>query len=295
MPIPYFLEKFSYQEIAKKLAELDPALKDILDGEIGGTLLETILARYDFDFQHFSDLMMLLGLYLARIVSNQEFVDELAQLIPEKYFSQFMQEMENKLWSPYDVYLNKASIVYKQLTKLTPRKIEREETGEKLEEKEEIKEDKQEPAASGQEAEAVDLEPQKTEELIISAPAPGESAGVGDKAKTPETLQTRPAFSGEARISFEKLKNFVPKTQEQRPEPPVAFGEGGEAMEGKPEIESVQFTVPESKPDLAQEISAQSEEKQVEIPKPPKVPKTEVEGKEVIDLSSFGLTKLDQE
>ncbi|MEW5805479.1 MAG: hypothetical protein AB1721_02010 [Patescibacteria group bacterium] len=290
MPISDFLEKFSSQEVIKKIAELDPALKDILDGEIGGSLMETILARYDFDFEYFSELMMLLALYLTRLISNQEFADELAQLVPEKYFFQFLQELEDKLWSPYDVYLNQAGIVYKQLVKLTPRPVETQQTTDDLQpttgpETASAQQSagqalKSEPVLAETELQAkqgTEALP-KTEEIIITAPQAGQAEKIEPSAESPKPK----VFQESARISFEALKNFVPR---QTAEPPA------EPVKTEPEIKSVKFEASKPAQDLSREIQAKTEEKPVEIPKPPTVPKTEVQGKEVIDLSDFGVSE----
>src|SRR3989339_317647 len=123
MKASFFIEKIGVERIDQAFAGLEKPLKDMFDGEMGGNLVSSVIDKYEADSFFLPDLMLVIGFYVACLINNQEMVDYLGLIVPEKYFPQFMQELEDKLWSPYDVYLNKAGVVYKQLTKLTPQPV----------------------------------------------------------------------------------------------------------------------------------------------------------------------------
>lgn len=299
--------KIGYEEIRSALGRLSSPLKDLISGEIGGKLICEIAERYGVDPYYFPDLMTLVSLYLTRLITPQEFVDELAELVPERYFARFMEELENKVWSSYDVFLIQAGIAYKHLTKLTPQPKPAPATPTETESAKPAQPEEITPSPVVKEttesAMSVvpprETRPQETsitspestpslKETVITSPSTENSPSPTAPLETPKP-KTLPET--EARISFEALRNFV-----SRSTPPLSTEAETESVsKTEPEIKAVKFEMPKPVEDLSPEIRTQTEEKQVKIPQPPTVPKTEVKGREVIDLSNFGLSKPDEE
>lgn len=109
---------------------IDSGLMDFLANEGTLSLLAQIQNKYAFsqESKTTNDLGILLTLYVTKLIFSQDLVNELALLVSPKYFKAFMQELEQKLWSPYDRFLLDAGLVYKQLTVLDPQPIEQEAT-----------------------------------------------------------------------------------------------------------------------------------------------------------------------
>lgn len=284
--------------------QTDKSLKEVVSGEIGANLVEQLAKKYDVDSDYFSDLMMLLSLFVSKSINTQEFVNEISVFVPQKYFSQFLQELEDKLWSPYDVYLNKAGVVYKQLTKLTPQKLANGEDQIANGQEQKVSVSKPvNPLISNQQS-VIELPvtelpkapeqpitqlpsvtelpiPPASKPIIISAP------GIKQEVQIP----TPPTFaqdSGAARVKFD-----APRVG------PQIFKPTESAI--TPKASEVKFVGPEIKPEVSGNVPPASsqwqrpEEKKVEIPKPPEVKKTEVSGRQVIDLTNFGLSKPDED
>jgi len=130
MSIQAQLQKIDKEELASRVTSLDQNIVDFLSNDGTITILEQLQVKYAFPLltQKENDLGILLTLYITKLISSQDFVNELALLVSPKYFKAFMQELEQKLWSPYDKFLLDAGLVYKQLTVLDPQPIEQEAT-----------------------------------------------------------------------------------------------------------------------------------------------------------------------
>ncbi len=323
MSVSKLVEKIDADIFLESLSKLDPALKDILSSDIGGDLIEKIVVKYGVNLSHLPDLMMLFGLYVTKLIPPQEFIDYLATFVPDKYLGHFLRELEDKLWSPYDVYLNKAGVVYKQLLKLTPQKLtdnselitdnknqvavntvpvaETPRTSEvpvsipvvpqivDLSKPQEIKPSSDASSRSPDQNIGVTqspvAEPPKPKPLIISDISP---AGEKTIPEIPTPPPTASSEKPQARVKFD-----VPRVGPQILKPTEsAFA---------PRVPDVKFVGPEVRPEAPGQVPPASaqwqrpEEKKVEIPKPPEVKKTEVAGRQVIDLTNFGLSKPDEE
>ena len=107
---------------------VSPDLRSFLDSEGITNLILQICAKYGIPQETGSDVIQLVVWYVSKQVSEQEFVN-LVSLAPvqQKFLPLFMQELQEKLWDPYDTALGQAHIPYKLLTKLTaesPEKIQ---------------------------------------------------------------------------------------------------------------------------------------------------------------------------
>lgn len=352
MSVSKLVEKIDADVFLESLSKLDAALKDILSSSIGGDLIEKIVVKYEVNLYHLPDLMMLFGLYVTKLIAPQEFIDYLATFVPQKYFPQFLQELEDKLWSPYDVYLNKAGVVYKQLTKLTPAPLSN--VAGAFDAPPVVEEPTSAPAQlaqeqvqSGKQPSVTQLQPITTElpvtQLPVSTELPPTESRVLDNvgAKIPEppvtqlpitNLQTPPAvppvkpviISDIATSKTPATFDVAPAGEKTMPVVPTSdirypTSESGQARVKfdeprvgprifkptesaiTPKASEVKFVGPEIKPEVSANVPPASsqwqrpEEKKVEIPKPPEVKKTEVQGREVIDLTNFGLSKPDED
>ncbi|KKT86031.1 MAG: hypothetical protein UW85_C0008G0025 [Parcubacteria group bacterium GW2011_GWA1_Parcubacteria_45_10] len=327
MIIPQITKELDFDLFKKGLEKLDPALRELVSGEIGGDLIEKIAVKYGFDSYNLPDLMMLFGLYLTKMITPQVFLDYLATLVPLKYFPQFLQELEDKIWSPYDSYLNKVGVVYKQLTKLTPQSVISDsaqlrqdgvqsdkqssvisqEPGEvliapEIEKPQQIQdlglkiEEAQKPESEIKNQESKinvsviepPISPASTPVIITdlpNAPKPEQSVPVPPQVNFPEKAFGPSAASvkeGEARVKFD-----IPKINSQSTEPVESFI--------SPKASEVKFAAPEAQPELAQGFATKEEEKKIEIPKALDVQKTNVQGRQVIDLTNFGLSNPDKD
>ena len=84
MSVRTLIEKIGQERLLENFVQMDKSLKDIVSGEVGASLVEQLVERYDIDFDNFSDLMMLLSLFVSKSINTQEFVNELSVLIPQK-------------------------------------------------------------------------------------------------------------------------------------------------------------------------------------------------------------------
>lgn len=98
-----------------------PELRDFLDSEGITNLIMQICAKYGLAMNVQYDIIQLVVWYVSKQIPEQEFVN-LLSLTPlqTKFFPLFLQELQDKLWDPYDTALNQAKIPYKLLTKLNP-------------------------------------------------------------------------------------------------------------------------------------------------------------------------------
>ncbi len=123
------IQEIPLEEQQNRLFELDDHLAEMLKAESVGTIIEQIGAKYGLATTLISDLKNLILFFVLRLISSQDFVNLLATFpIPQKFFNAFRQELEQKLWSPYDRFLLDAGLVYKQLAILDPQPIEQEAT-----------------------------------------------------------------------------------------------------------------------------------------------------------------------
>ncbi len=333
MSVRTLIEKIGRENLLENFNQTDKSLKEVVSGEIGANLVEQLAQKYDMDFDYFSDLMMLLSLFVSKSINTQEFVNEISAFVPPKYFPQFLQELEDKLWSPYDVYLNKAGVVYKQLTKLTPAPVVEESTSAELGIKnkelsnpaqlvqEQVQSDKQQQVAQ---LPPVTELPEVSQSPISSLPPI--TTELPKTIELPNPSVSKPAVTQGSGMAKPVVIFEVSPAGEKRPVevpiPPVSVENSGEAKQARvkfdaprvgprifkptessitPEISEVEFTGPEIRPEITSQVAPQSsvwqrpEEKKVEIPKPPEVKKTEVAGRQVIDLTNFGLSQPDKD
>ncbi len=275
------MKLFSPEQKNKALDAAPEEIQDMLFSEAIADLLQGIAAKYTLTPNASIQLAALLFFYLTKLVDSREFVNELFRLAPERYFNQLRQELEDKLFSPYDTYLHQAGIAYRQLTKLEPKRI-----GELTEERPQTK-----------------PEPVPAEAVVLNVPEVKLSTG-------PELQPSLPAnvvvISEQAQPAAQPVVAPIKRVGPVQPAPQsiaqaarvkVASGllspglavQANEPTPVRPEMKEVRFEVPTVISESASEITALTPEKEIPVPKPPVVPKTEVQGKEVIDLSSFSV------
>lgn len=294
MTISEITKNLDFNLFKQRLSKLDPILNDLISGGSGSDLIVDTAVKYDFDTSYSSTLILLLSLYLTKIFDSQKLIDYLATLIPEKYFPQFLQELEDKLWSPYDVYLNKAGVVYKQLTKLTPAPIQQ--ATDNLQQTSDnqptqlIQEQAQpvKPAGQLENNQQPIVQPVapviSLKEVVISDLA---EPRTGNQPINPLIPVKESVIESGARVKFDMPKTG-PEIQKS-----ISF-------EINPSLPEVKFKEPEIKPEVGQNVSASTPgtqnqpEKKIEIPKAQEIKKTDVSGRQVIDLTSFGLSKPDE-
>lgn len=96
-------------------------LQNFLDSEGITNLVMQICTKYGIVQAAQYDVIMLVVWYVTKQITEQEFVNLLSLTpIQGKFFSLFLQELQEKLWEPYDPVLSQAKIPYKLLTKLNP-------------------------------------------------------------------------------------------------------------------------------------------------------------------------------
>ena len=360
MSVRTLIENIGQEKLIENFNQTEKSLKEIISGEIGANLFEQLIEKYSIDFDYFSDLMMLLSLFVSKSINTQEFVNEVSVFVPQKYFSQFLQELEDKLWSPYDVYLNKAGVVYKQLTKLMPAPIQQttdnqQPTTEEKSLQPVIIEPALKPEAGAQPAVVPEIKapPQPTQQ--ITGNLQQEAKTVAAPAELPKTLESiqqttdnlsaiggsatdrqptteidtkqqktgraaipelviasKPVIISDISVPGEKRVVEIPKpiSGSVFARPPADSGAARVKFDAprvgpqifKPteseimqKVSGVKFVGPEAIPEALRGVLTKQEEKKVEIPKPPEVKKTEVAGRQVIDLTNFGLAKPDED
>jgi hypothetical protein len=283
--------------LTRQLAELDASLtNDFLESDSVYSLVLQVCKKYGVD-DYARDVILVLSLLVTKIISNQDFINELADFVPEEYFNRFRQELEEKLFAPFEVYLYKAGIAYKQLTKLEPQPIE-------------ITEPEPEspmpasvPTPVSVPAPTAALPKQKPQPAIpvaqtptATAQTPPVPAPTPAPQKPPEpiviTRQTapsptpgpsvplpKPSFVSSTvpriKMGDTKISQQAPVTNLPKPPQPIFMGVKFESLPPKPEIK--------------QEFVGTTEKKQIQVPAAPEVPKAVVQGKEVIDLTSFSV------
>ncbi len=96
-------------------------LQNFLDSEGITNLVMQICTKYGIGQSAQYDVIMLVVWYVTKQVTEQEFVNLLSLTpVQGKFFPLFLQELQEKLWEPYDPALTQAKIPYKLLTKLNP-------------------------------------------------------------------------------------------------------------------------------------------------------------------------------
>ncbi len=243
MSVRTLIEKIGQEKLLENFSQTDKSLKDVVSGDIGANLVEQLAVKYGVDSDYFSDLMMLLSLFVSKSINTQEFVNELFTFVPDQYFPQFLQELEDKLWSPYDVYLNKAGVVYKQLTKLTPQPI-------------------------------TNNEQQATETIPVAA---GAELGIENKELSVEKSQ-QVQDSG---LKIEEPKINIPAVQVEPPKVPEPVQQTTDNLKPTTEtdikqqktngvvISELPETPKPSKPMVISDVSPAGEKREIEIPPPP--------------------------
>lgn len=303
--------------LTQRLSNLDENLvNDFLFSDSVYSLIKQICKKYKLDEYCAQEISMLLALLVTKMISNQEFVNELSSFVPEDYLNRFKQELEERLFSPFEVYLYKAGIAYKQITKLDPQITEKR-TKQKeqkssvsvpktqteptdLTKQEQIPQTKQTQATQ---TETPQSKPQQSKpattanQALISTP---EVSPMQQEQKSPEVVvitEEETEVSNQAQTPLQTMT----KTQSANLETPrIKIGEKkipASAPElktqevPKPKLEEIRFSAPPKKPEIISEITASTQKQEISIPAPPPVPKTKIEGKEVIDLSNFSVTK----
>ncbi len=98
-----------------------PEIREFLNSEGITNLIRQICEKYGLGANVQYDIIQLIVWYVSKQISEQEFVNFLSMApLQAKFLSLFLQDLQEKLWDPYDAALNQAKIPYKLLTKLNP-------------------------------------------------------------------------------------------------------------------------------------------------------------------------------
>jgi len=117
------MKTISQDIIYQRFEEISSELFDFLSSEGITDLIDRISKKYKLTEDQGIYFSKLIAFYCLKLITNQEFVDGIGEIVDKKYFDSFMKDLEEKIWAPYDILLNKEGIFYKQLSKLKPRPI----------------------------------------------------------------------------------------------------------------------------------------------------------------------------
>ena len=266
------MKNIPLEKITEKMEALAPELDEFLSSSSTASILSSVCSRYTLSSEEKFWVSRALGLYILRLYTAQDFVNELARVTPEKYLNQFRQELEDKLFSPYDAYMQQAGVVYKQLTKLEPKK----------------------------DIEAGEPEPTPEQAIVLNVPlvSPLSTRPIQTEISQPEVIIVGDTRAREkTELPKPTLPAFIPPKEAARVKvsggnlPSGLTPQAKEPTPIRPEIKEVKFEIPQTIAEITGEIIATAPGKDFQVPKPPEVPKTTVEGKEVVDLTDFSVKK----
>jgi len=274
------MKTISQDIIYQRFEEISSELFDFLSSEGITDLIDRISKKYKLTEDQGIYFSKLIAFYCLKLITNQEFVDGIGEIVDKKYFDSFMKELEEKIWAPYDILLNKEGIFYKQLSKLKPRPIVKDLTPVKeTDEKVVLELDKIANVEKTEKLEAPIITPQtqnifETESLKQEVPLgiTPESYSITKK----DVEIPKPNYQTQARVFVSPTEQQI-KIEEQLPETKNI------------EFQTIKFEKPSKISEIKQEIISSKNLTEIEIPKPPEIPKTIVSGKEVIDLSDLSV------
>ena len=274
------MRTISQDIIYQRFEEINDELFDFLSSEGIADLIDRLSKKYKLTEDQGIYFSKLIAFYCLKLITNQEFVDGIGEIVDKKYFDSFMKELEEKIWAPYDILLNKEGIFYKQLSKLKPRPIVKDLTPVKeTDEKVVLELDKIANIEKTEKLEAPIITPQtqnifETESLKQEVPLEitPESYSITKK----EVEIPKPNYQTQARVFVSPTEQQI-KIEEQLPETKNI------------EFQTIKFEKPSKISEIKQEIISSKNLTEIEIPKPPEIPKTIVSGKEVIDLSDLSI------
>lgn len=274
------MRTISQDIIYQRFEEISDELFDFLSSEGIADLIDRLSKKYKLTEDQGIYFSKLIAFYCLKLITNQEFVDGIGEIVDKKYFDSFMKELEEKIWAPYDILLNKEGIFYKQLSKLKPRPIVKDLTPVKeTDEKVVLELDKIASIEKTEKLEAPIITPQtqnifETESLKQEMPLEitPESYSITKK----EVEIPKPNYQTQARVFVSPTEQQI-KIEEQLPETKNI------------EFQTIKFEKPSKISEIKQEIISSKNLTEIEIPKPPEIPKTIVSGKEVIDLSDLSV------
>ena len=274
------MRTISQDIIYQRFEEINDELFDFLSSEGIADLIDRLSKKYKLTEDQGIYFSKLIAFYCLKLITNQEFVDGIGEIVDKKYFDSFMKELEEKIWAPYDILLNKEGIFYKQLSKLKPRPIVKDLTPVKeTDEKVVLELDKIANVEKTEKLEAPIITPQtqnifETESLKQEVPLEitPESYSITNK----DVEIPKPNYQTQARVFVSPTEQQI-KIEEQLPETKNI------------EFQTIKFEKPSKISEIKQEIISSKNLTEIEIPKPPEIPKTIVSGKEVIDLSDLSV------
>ena len=274
------MRAISQDIIYQRFEEINDELFDFLSSEGIADLIDRLSKKYKLTEDQGIYFSKLIAFYCLKLITNQEFVDGIGEIVDKKYFDSFMKELEEKIWAPYDILLNKEGIFYKQLSKLKPRPIVKDLTPVKeTDEKVVLELDKIANVEKTEKLEAPIITPQtqnifETESLKQEVPLgiTPESYSITKK----DVEIPKPNYQTQARVFVSPTEQQI-KIEEQLPETKNI------------EFQTIKFEKPSKISEIKQEIISSKNLTEIEIPKPPEIPKTIVSGKEVIDLSDLSV------
>ncbi|KKU10061.1 MAG: Extensin, partial [Parcubacteria group bacterium GW2011_GWF1_45_5] len=117
------MKTFSLNEINTALGKTPKSIEEMLFSPSLSNILGTIVKKYSLTTDTGTDIAAAIFYYLTKLISDQELVNVIGSSVPQKHFAAFMNDLESMLWSPFDVYLSKGDIIYKQLTRFEPQPI----------------------------------------------------------------------------------------------------------------------------------------------------------------------------
>ena len=95
------MKNIPLEKITEKMEALAPELDEFLSSSSTASILSSVCSRYTLSSEEKFWVSRALGLYILRLYTAQDFVNELARVTPEKYLNQFRQELEDKLFQEF--------------------------------------------------------------------------------------------------------------------------------------------------------------------------------------------------
>lgn len=295
-------ERVVPEEMIKRLNGTSKPIRDTLDDQVIISLFYRVADNYFIDPNDVQELSILITLYILKYISAQEFADYSAAMVKPNQWPAFAKAMEDKFWSLYESVFEKEGIVWKQISLLEPQPLPQDE------------EISPEPVQTDTQQQATIIA--NTVSMVDNKPAPQpaptpiipsikQSEPIAAPATQPPPPQATPPELIVIGGSPEKTEPIVPQ---KPPTPPPAFnpnptprirvGDSKISQQApainvpqppKPVFMGVQFEAVIPKPENQTEIKGTTEKKDIQVPAAPVIPKANIQGKEVIDLTTFTL------
>ena len=275
--------------IYQQFEKIDDELFDFLSSEGIADLIDRLSKKYKLTEDQGIYFSKLIAFYCLKLITNQEFVDGIGEIVDKKYFDSFIKELEEKIWAPYDILLNKEGIFYKQLTKLKPRPIIKDLVPPKESKEETILELNK--LTEVGEPESIEIPKPNIESVLKPLDLTDNQAPISiSRPQTQNTFETQPLTQkDEIKIpkpdSQTQARVFVSPTEQE-----IKI-EDQTIKVPNIEFQTVKFEKPSEISGIKQEIASGKKPIEIEIPKPPEIPKTIISGKEVVDLSNLSVLK----